>query len=70
MNTLSLTVYFDILYHSIVLEVSVMNMYYYLYSDDVYENEFVEVAMVYYDNGGDVVLLTKRTIYPQVFNCS
>jgi len=31
-------------------------MYYYLYSDDEYENEFVEVVMVYYDNDDDFVL--------------
>jgi hypothetical protein len=33
-----------------------MNMYYYSYSDDEYENEFVEVVMVYYDNDDDFVL--------------
>ncbi len=47
-----------------------MNMYYYLYSDDEYENVSVEVVMVYYDNDDDFVLLTKWIKYPQVFNCS
>ena len=56
MNTLSLTVYFDILYHSIVLEVSVMNMYYYSYSDDEYVHESVEDVAEYYDNDDDFLL--------------
>ena len=43
----------------IVLDELVMNMYYYLYSDDEYENVFVEVVMVYYDNDDVFVLLTK-----------
>jgi hypothetical protein len=48
----------------------VMNMYYYLYSDDEYENEFVEVVMVYYDNDDDFVLsINEHNIYPQVLNC-
>ena len=55
-----LTVYFDILYHLIVREVLVMNMYYYLYSDDEYVHEFVEDEVEYYDNDDDFVLLIQK----------
>lgn len=58
---LRFTGYFDILCHpqvnAIVLGSLAMNMYYCLYSGDEYENEFVEVVTVYYDNDGDFVLL-------------
>jgi len=36
-----------------------MNMYYYSYSDDEHENEFVEDVMVYYDNEDEFVLSKK-----------
>ncbi len=52
--------YFDILYHSIVPEVLVMSMYYYLYSDDEYVHVFVEDEVEYYDNDDDFVLLKQK----------
>ena len=52
--------YFDILYHLIVHEVFVMNMYCYLYSDDEYVNVFVEDEVEYYDNDDDFVLLIQK----------
>ena len=51
-----ITLYFDILYHSIVHDVMVMNMYYYLYSDDEYGNVFVEDEVEYYDIDDDFLL--------------
>jgi hypothetical protein len=49
--------YFDILYHLIVLEVLVMNTYYYSYLDDDDTNVSVEDEVEYYDNDDDFVLL-------------
>lgn len=43
----------------IVLDFVLMNMYYYSYSDDEHENEFVEDVMVYYDNEDEFVLSKK-----------
>ena len=61
---LIITVYFDILSHqqvnAIVLDWLVMNMYCYLYLDDEYVDELVEVVLVCYDNDDEFVLQKKQ----------